>query len=70
MKPEITFKNRTNKIEAAEIRYGNVVYKINGEDARILASKMVDERFNPEKLLQNCYITHKNSTNLKQLAVN
>lgn len=53
MKAEITFKNKTNRITAAEIKQGSVVIKLKGDQARDLASKSVDERFNLDKYIEN-----------------
>lgn len=52
---EITFKNKTNRIESAEVRKGNVVIKLKGDNARDLASKSVDERFNLERYIENLF---------------
>jgi hypothetical protein len=52
---EITFKNKTNKIEAAEIKKGNITIKLKGKQAIELAEKSVDERFNLDKYIENLF---------------
>ena len=52
---EIIFKNRTNKIEAAEIINGNIKITIKGEDARELARMSLDERFSLDKYIEKLF---------------
>jgi len=55
---EVIFKNKTKRVEVAEIINGNVKITLKGEDARELARIYTDDRFSIDKYIQKLFETN------------